>query len=98
VLNGSLREGDHLVTVSASSASPTTTGVELTLGYAPVAGAAEVLATTTLSLVTPMPATQTIPLHVRAIASNCGDVLVLRAVYKDGTQTLFPFELSLDLP
>jgi hypothetical protein len=68
------------------------------LGYVPVEGAAEILATASLSLVTPMPAPQMIALHARAIASNCGDALVLRAVYKDGTQTLFPFELALDLP
>ncbi len=101
MLNGSLREGDHVVTVTTSASQAATEDVELLLAYVPSGGTAETLASASLpiTIIAPgaQPALRT-TLHARAIASACGDLLVLRARHRAGSQTLFPFALALDLP
>jgi hypothetical protein len=101
VLAGSLPEGDYTVAATGSTPQAGSEPLRFDLVHHPGAGAERMLggADTTLDTSAPMlPATSTVVIHATSIAADCGDRLIVRVKHAGGTQTLFPFQLTLDIP
>jgi hypothetical protein len=100
-LAGSLPAGDYLATVEGTTAKPGTEIVHVALQVRPITGDQLLLGEGDATLATtgtPPSATTTLTLPAGAYAAHCGDELVVVATHPSGTQNLFPFQISLDIP
>ncbi len=100
-LTGSLPAGDYLATVDGTTEKPGTEVVHLALQVRPMSGDALVLAEGDATLATagaPPSASAALTLHAGAYTAHCADELVVVATHPSGTQNLFPFQISLDIP
>jgi hypothetical protein len=96
-----LPEGDYTITATAQAAQAGSETIDLDLVHHRLNGDEQVLASGELSLQLGPPsfsATTALTLHGAPIAADCGDALIVRSRHPSGTQTLFPFQLALDIP
>jgi hypothetical protein len=93
-LTGSLPEGDYVVTLAGATASGGPEPLHVELIYKD-----QSLASVDTTLDTAAPATTMVTLHATAITADCGDQLIFRVKHlASGSQSLMPFEISVDLP
>lgn len=99
MLDGSLRGGEVVVTITAATSQPGSETIHLELLHRH-AGADTTLASAdqTITVVDSSSVMQTRSLPIAALAVDCGDALVLRSTHPSGSQAVFPFAVALDLP
>jgi hypothetical protein len=100
-LSGSLPDGDYTITAAASTTQAGSEAVHVELVHHDVHAVETVLASGDGTLTTAAPAlsgTFQLVLHAAALVPYCGDGLIVRVQHPSGTQPLFAFELTLDLP
>jgi hypothetical protein len=100
-LLGSLPAGDYVIAATGSTAQAGSELLHVDLVHRRTGASDEILAGVDGSIATSaplQPATVQLTVHATAVAVACGDALVVRVQHPGGTQTLFPFELALDIP